>query len=87
MLSLFKKVTNRKFTTEERVQIATGKVKSALSLFQEAHAEIEQANQVLMEVVAEDKAKIQQLERNVQRADEELAMNFALQNKLAEFLK
>lgn len=82
----FKRKGTVTLTTSDKVNIAKGKVQSALSMFAVAHQKIEEANNVLEEARKEDEAKIAELQVNLERANDEIAMNLALQMKLEEFL-
>ena len=87
-MKLFKKIfkLNRPFTTVERVDLAKGKVIQALESFVVAHESIVEANAELEKAIHEDTQKIMEIERNRDRASDELSANKKLQEQLAKFL-
>lgn len=96
-MSIIKKWFNfdeRQLTPTEKVQDAQGRVEGALSMFSLAVNEIDEANKTLQEALVEDQknkevllAKVDNVDKNMGRANDEIAANNNLKERLKEFTK
>jgi hypothetical protein len=71
----------------ERVAVAQQQAQEALGLFQKAHDQLEEANIELMNVANDAQRQAEELLKQVDKANEEIRMNTAVQGKLKEFVR
>jgi DNA polymerase/3'-5' exonuclease PolX len=72
---------------EQKVAYAKRKIELSLNLFKEINEDIEEANEVLQVVIAEDTQRMMDIAQNIENAKDELTANKALQEKLNTFIK
>lgn len=89
--NVFNKVLGRKkqvvITNQMKVQELSDKANGLFESFRKTHNELEDINNQLQQVIEDETQKIIQIERNRERAIEELQMNKKLQEKLADFIR
>ena len=79
------KVSN--LTNEEKVNASKAKSENALGMFAKIYKDLAEANQELNEVVMDDKTKVENLNRNIADAVQEMEANVELQERLKPFIK
>jgi flagellar hook-basal body complex protein FliE len=83
--SLFK--LNRKTTHDERLALAQQQAQGALGLFVTANKQLDDANGALSEVINEAQREVDERMRQIEKANDELQMNMAVQKKLVDFIR
>lgn len=85
------KVLGRKkqvtITNQMKVQELSDKANSLFDSFRKTHKELDEINDQLQQVIEEETQRVIEIERNRDRAWEELQMNKKLQEKLADFIR
>lgn len=74
-------------TNEEKVSVARAKIETAFSTFTKIHSEIEEINDGLKEVIMLENKNIEKTIENRDNAQDELSMNEAMQERLAQFIR
>lgn len=88
MKNIFRKKTvARPLTNAEKVQQAQDTVKHGFSMFVEANELIAEANETLEAVIENDKLEIARTNANLEKAQDELQANKALQEQLKPFIR
>lgn len=86
ILSKFRK-KSKPLTNEEKVSVARTKIDTAFSTFTKIHSEIEEINDGLKEVIMLENQNIEKTIENRDNAQDELSMNEAMQERLAQFIR
>ena len=76
----------RQLTHGEQVSAAQQKSRLALGMFTAAHEILEETNADLEKVAEEARYKAEELLRHVERANSEINMNKAVQERLKDFI-
>lgn len=87
MRNIFRKNKVSNLTNEEKINASKAKSENALGMFTKIYKDLVEANQELNEVVIDDKAKVESLNRNITDAVKEMEANVELQEKLKPFIK
>jgi hypoxanthine phosphoribosyltransferase len=92
LLNLIKKVFKKEpkeviVTNEMKVQQLSEKAIGLVDSFRKTHEELGEINNQLQQIIKEETQKIILIERNRDKAWEEMQMNKKLQEKLAEFIR
>lgn len=92
MLNLIKKVFKKKqkevnVTNEMKVQMLSEKATGLVDSFRKTHDELEEINNQLQQVIEEETQKVILIERNRDKAWEEMQMNNRLKEKLTDFIR
>lgn len=73
-------------TNEQKVDEAKQKIESSLSMFSKINKDISEANEVLENVIKEETQRVIEIERNRDKASDELQANKSLQEKVQQFI-
>lgn len=87
MKNIFRKRKNIELTNEEKVNQSKNKVQSALSMFTQIYADLEEANTTLETVIVQDTVQVSAINQNIDNANAELEANKKLQEKIKPFIK
>lgn len=82
-----KKEKFAKLTNNMKVQVLSEQAVGLLDSFKKTHDELADINNQLQQVVDEETQKVIEIERNREKAIDEMEMNKKLQEKLAEFIR
>ncbi|ALA47966.1 hypothetical protein ABE137_12365 [Brevibacillus laterosporus] len=84
---LAKRAKLSKMTNDMKVQVLSEQAVGLLESFKKTHDELEDINNQLQQVIDEETQKAIEIERNRDKAFDEMEMNKKLQAKLAEFIR
>lgn len=93
---MFKKIVGKirkpkfnfaKLSSQEKVNHLSDKAIGLFDHMKKAHSELEDINNQLEQVVEEENQRIVQIERNREKALEEIQMNKKVQEKLVDFIR
>ncbi|MCR8994581.1 hypothetical protein [Brevibacillus laterosporus] len=84
---LAKRAKISKMTNNMKVQALSEQAVGLLESFKKTHDELEDINNQLQQVIDEETQKAIEIERNRDKAFDEMEMNKKLQAKLAEFIR
>lgn len=73
-------------TNEQKVSESRIRIENSLSMFSDINDEINDINDTLSTVIEEDSYKQIKLQQNIDRANDELKANQALQEKVKQFI-
>lgn len=73
-------------TNEQKVSESRVRIENSLSMFSDINDEINDINDTLSTVIEEDSYKQIKLQQNIDRANDELKANQALQEKVKQFI-
>lgn len=87
MKNIFRKRKVIELTNEEKVTQSKTKVQSALSMFTQIYADLEEANTTLETVIVQDTVQVSAINQNIDNANAELEANKKLQEQIKPFIK
>ena len=87
MKNIFRRNKATELTNEEKVNESRARVESALSMFTQIHADLQEANSTLETVVAQNNEQVALISQNTDSANTELEANKKLQEKIKQFIK
>jgi hypothetical protein len=87
-MNFFKKMfkLNRNLTPAEKVAHANTHAEDALNMFSQAHDKLEHANSILAEAHQEALHKLEQAQKDIEKAIDGINMNRNVQEKLKDFI-
>lgn len=86
MKNPFKRKVNIPLTHGEQLQNAKAKGDYALSIFNIAHEQLDEANSELSVLVADALVKVAELTQHINDANDEILANRSVQGKLTDFI-
>jgi hypothetical protein len=91
--NIFKNKIQRGLNSEEKLQLAQNKVGQAFSMFHDAYNSISEANKILGEAKQQDQEnkeillrRISNIDKNLEKTDDNIGVNLAVQEELLKFL-
>ena len=87
VLKFFKRKSKTvNLTNQDKVALAKGRISEAFSMFQDINNELNEVNSELEAVIKEETELVAEIEKNREKALDELQMNKGLQEKLKQFI-